>query len=113
MNAVTEAKSALEDISKIVAEGCFAHPNKLTQERVMAYALALIRVRECAGRAGMERLMNACDALAVTVSRLIEDRTSASPAKCEALTRFVAHARTMILASAKQDMDSPSISTKQ
>lgn len=107
MNAVAAAKRALEEIGDIVAEGCFAHPDKLTQERIMAYALALIRVRECAGMAGMERLMNACDALAVTVSRLLEDRTSASHAKCEALTRFVAHARSMILAPARRETDSP------
>lgn len=99
LNAVTAAKHALEEIGNIVSEGCLAHPDKLTQERIMAYALALIKLRECAGIAGMDRLMNACDALAVTVSRLLDDRTSASHAKCEAMTRFVAHARAMILAS--------------
>ncbi len=97
---VTAVMHALEKISDIVSDGCFYDPNNLTQDEILAYALALIRVRECAGMAAMDRLMNACDALAVTVSRLIEDRASASHAKCEALTQFVTHAREMILASA-------------
>lgn len=98
-DSVASAMDALAKIEDIVADGCFNHPDELTQDKILTYALALLRVRECAGMAGMERLMNACDALAVTVSRLIDDRTSACHAKCAALTQFVTHAREMILAS--------------
>lgn len=66
----------------------------------MAYALALMRLRECAGAAGFERLTNACDALAVTVAGLIEDRHCARRDTCETLTRFVSHAQAMIEMSA-------------
>jgi hypothetical protein len=96
VDSVTAIMHALEEIGDIISKGCFTHPDNLTQDVILAYALALLSVRECAGIAGKERLMNACDALAVTVSRLIEDRASASHAKCEALTQFVAHARAMI-----------------
>lgn len=101
-DSVASAMAALAKIDAIVADGCLNHPDKLTQDKILAYALALLRVRECAGMAGMQRLMNACDALAVTVSRLIDDRTSACHAKCAALTQFVTHAREMILASTSQ-----------
>lgn len=98
--SVAAAIHALDEIDGVVSDGRFTHPDHLTQDTILAYALALLRVRECAGRAGMGRLMNACDALAVTVSRLIEDRTSASQAKCETLRQFVVHAREMIHTSA-------------
>ena len=93
---VAAAVEALNDMGNLVATECFAHPDTLTEDRITAYALALMRLRECAGAAGFERLMNACDALAVTVSRLIEDRSCACHGKCETLTRFVAHAQAMI-----------------
>ena len=95
-NLVTAAVDALNDMGHIVSHQCFAHPDTLTQDRITAYALALMRLRECASAAGFERLMNACDALAVTVSRLIEDRRCACREKCETLTRFVVHAEAMI-----------------
>ena len=93
---VAAAVDALNDMGNIVSQQCFANPEALTQGRIMAYALALMRLRECAGAAGLERLMKACDALAVTVSLLIEDRSRACSGKCAALARFVAHARAMI-----------------
>lgn len=93
---VAAAVDALNDMGNIISQQCFANPEALTQGRIMAYALALMRLRECAGAAGLERLMKACDALAVTVSLLIEDRSRACSGKCAALTRFVAHARAMI-----------------
>lgn len=93
---VTAAVAALNDMGNIVSHQCFTHPDTLTEDRITAYALALMRLRECARAAGFERLMNACDALAVTVSRLIEDRSCACREKCEALTRFVVHAEAMI-----------------
>ena len=93
---VAAAVDALNDIGNIVSSQCFTQPDTLTQDRITAYALALMRLRECASAAAFERLMNACDALAVTVSRLIEDRGCACREKCEALTRFVVHAQAMI-----------------
>lgn len=93
---VAAAVDAVNDMGNIVSQQCFANPEALTQGRITAYALALIRLRECAGAAGLERLMNACDALAVTVSLLIEDQSRACSGKCAALTRFVAHAQAMI-----------------
>lgn len=93
---VAAAVDTLNDMGNIVSNLCLTNPDTLTQDRITAYALALMRLRECAGAAGFERLMNACDALAVTVSRLIEDRSCACRGKCEALTRFVVHAKTMI-----------------
>jgi hypothetical protein len=93
---VEAAVAALNDIGNIASNLCFTDPDTLTQDRITAYALALIRLRECASAAGLERLMDACDALAVTVSRLIEDRRCACRKKCEALKRFVVHAQAMI-----------------
>ncbi len=96
---------ALDTIEDIVAKGCLNHPDTLTQDEILAYALALLRLRECAGVARMERLIKACDALAVTVSCLIDDLPSASHAKCEALTRFVTHARDMIQLSSSEPVE--------
>ena len=93
---VAAAMGALDVIRTIASNHCFSHSNALTQDDILAYALALMRLRECASAAGFERLTNACDALAVTVARLIEDRNCASREKCETLTRFVAHAQAMI-----------------
>jgi len=93
---VAAAVDALNDMGNIVSNQCFTHPDTLTEDRITAYALALMRLRECASAAGLDRLMNACDALAVTVSRLIEDRRCACREKCEMLTRFVVHAEAMI-----------------
>jgi hypothetical protein len=93
---VAAAVDALNDMGNLVSGQCFTHPDTLTQDGITAYALALMRLRECASAAGCVRLVNACDALAVTVSRLIDDRSCACREKCEALTRFVMHAQAMI-----------------
>ncbi len=94
-NPITATLHALEKLEAIVSGGCLAQPDLLTPDDIQAYALALLQLRVCAGMARMERLTKACDALAVTVSGLMDDRTSANPAKCEALMRFVSHARDM------------------
>jgi hypothetical protein len=94
--AAAAVHDALAALTRTVAGPCFAHPDALTQDAITDYALTLIRLRECASAAGFERLMNACDAIAVTVSRLIDDRRCASPDKCAALRRFVVHAQAMI-----------------
>lgn len=93
---IAAAVDALNDMGNIVSHQCFTRPDTLTPDRITAYALALMRLRECASAAGFGRLMNACDALAVTVSRLIEDQGCACREKCAALTRFVVHAQAMI-----------------
>ena len=98
-DAIASTLEALNKIEVIVADGCLNRPDTLTQDDILAYALALLHLRECADDARMERLINACDALAVTVSKLIDDRSNANPTKCEALSRFVVHARDMILMS--------------
>jgi len=89
-------QDALHALAGIVSDPCFKNPDILTQDRITTYALALIQLRECASAAGFERLMNACDALAVTVSRLIDDKSCANREKCAVLSRFVVHAQEMI-----------------
>jgi len=98
--AVAGVYDALAALSRIVSGPCFSHPDALTQDAITDYALTLIRLRECACAAGFERLSNACDAIAVTVSRLIDDRHDACLENCAALTRFVVHAQAMIPATA-------------
>ncbi len=94
---------ALERISDMLSKGIAAHPERLRHD-ITAYALALLQLRESSAMAGMERLTNACDALAITVSRLIDDGSRATQAQCEALTRFAAHARAMIAMYGSQAM---------
>lgn len=98
--AVAGVHDALTALTRTVSGPCFSHPAVLTQDAITEYALTLIRLRECACAAGFERLTNACDAIAVTVSRLIDDRRCACLEKCAALTRFVVHAQAMIPATA-------------
>jgi hypothetical protein len=95
-NRVTAAIEALDGMGALVSTTCFTCPDTLTHEGITAYALALLRLRESAVEAELARLVDACDALAVTVSRLIEDRCCASRDKCDALTHFVVHAQAMI-----------------
>lgn len=97
---VAAVQDALDALARTVAGPCFSHPAALTQDAITEYALTLIRLRECACAAGFERLTNACDAIAVTVSRLIDDWRSACHENCAALTRFVVHAKAMIPATA-------------
>jgi len=98
--AAAAVHDALAALTRTVSGLYFAHPAALTQDAITDYALTLIRLRECACAAGFERLTNACDAIAVTVSRLIDDRRCACLEKCAALTRFVVHAQAMIPATA-------------
>jgi hypothetical protein len=101
---IAAVMDALDDIGGVISNQCFSHPEGLTQDAITAYALALIRLRECACAAGLERLTRACDALAVTVARLIEDKSCACHDKCTALTRFVTHAHAMIQLSVDASM---------
>ena len=97
---VAAVMDALDDVGSLISNQCFSHPDALTQDSITAYALALMQLRECACAAGLGRLTKACDALAVTVARLIEDKNCACRDKCEALTRFVTHAHAMLQLSA-------------
>jgi hypothetical protein len=108
---------ALNDMANIVSRQCHTHPDTLTQSTITTYALALIRLRECASAAGFARLMNACDALAVTVSRLIDDPDGVNREKCAALKRFIVHAQAMIQISGdsaqRQTLPNPDFRTLQ
>ncbi len=90
--AVRQALAALEAIT---AHPAFAR-GAPSQDEILGYALALMQLRECASAAGCERLANACDALAVTVARALENRDPVRCAPGVALTHFIAHARAMI-----------------
>lgn len=92
--------AALARLARIAAGPGFARPETLTWDGITDYALALIGLRECACAAGFQRLTQACDALAVTVSRLIDDRHCACQDKLLSLKRFVSHARAMLPAPA-------------
>lgn len=89
-------ETALAALEAVAARPAFSQPDALVQDDVLAYALVLMRLRDSAHAAGLVRLTQACDALSVTVARLIENCTSARCDQCGALTRFVAHARAML-----------------
>ncbi|MCA1978057.1 MAG: hypothetical protein LDL19_02360 [Thiobacillus sp.] len=74
----------------------FSRSDDLAHDDVLAYALALMRLRDSAHAAGLARLVRACDALAVTVAQLIEHGAAARCEHCDTLTRFAAHARAMV-----------------
>lgn len=99
--------AALGQLARIVAGPGFARPESLTWDGITDYALALIRLREAACAAGCERLTQACDALAVTVSRLIDDRHCTCQDKLLSLKRFVSHARAMLPAPASPAVQQP------
>lgn len=92
--AATEA--SLDALATLVSAPCLHHTEPLNHEHVMAYALGLMRLRESAAADGLQRLTMACDAIAVTVSRLIDDPSPPCDTQCETLTRFVRHARAML-----------------
>jgi hypothetical protein len=94
-------ESALAALETVAARPAFARPEGLTQDAVLAYALALMQLRDSAYATGRTRLTQACDALSVTVARLIDHCASARCDQCAALTRFVAHARAMLLMPAE------------
>lgn len=93
---ISAVLDALDRLENVVTMHCVKSPDAMTPDGITSYALALLNLRECAGAAGFDRLIKACDALAVTVSRLIEDKSSARPDTCEALARFTTHARAMM-----------------
>ena len=93
---IASVLDALGGLENVVAKYCVKSPDALTADGITSYALALLNLRESAGAARLDRLIKACDALAVTVSRLIEDKSCANPDSCEALARFTKHAREMI-----------------
>lgn len=92
--AVLAALAALEAVA---ARPAFTRPDGLTNDDVLDFALTLLRLRDSAHAASQLRLTQACDALSVTVARLIENCTPVRCDQCGALTRFVAHARAMLL----------------
>lgn len=95
-DACLTVESALAALEAVAAGSAFAQPEALTQDEVLAYALALMQLRDSAHAAGRTRLTQACDALSVTVARLIDQCASARCDSCGTLTRFVVHARAML-----------------
>ncbi len=95
-DALAPVLSALEAIETVLSQPCFAHPGALDQDGILAYALALMQLRERANTAGCVRLTDACDALAVTVAELIEDHAPGHPGQWESLKQFAVHVRAMI-----------------
>ncbi|KAB2319975.1 hypothetical protein F8A86_08145 [Betaproteobacteria bacterium SCN1] len=94
-DALAPVLSALETVEAVVSRPGFAHPGALDRDTVNAYALALMRLRECADAAGCARLTDACDALAVTVAALIEHSVPGHPGRWQTLKQFAVHARAM------------------
>lgn len=96
VDACLTVESALAALETVAAQPVFAGARALTPDDVLAYALALMRLRDSAEASGRLRLTQACDALSVTVARLIERCDTARCDQCAALTRFVVHARAML-----------------
>lgn len=93
---VVALHDSLNELADIVSGPSFAKPDSLNSDIITRYALALMRLREYASAAMFERLTKACDALGLTVSRLIDDPSCAAHEKLAALKRFVVHAREMV-----------------
>lgn len=88
MEPATAVLHALEEISALVAEGGFSHPDASTQDGVLRYAMALMGLRDNAAAAGLDRLAAACDALSPVLARLMETESKASSDDCAALSGF-------------------------
>jgi hypothetical protein len=54
---IAAAVHAVDDMGNIISHQCAVDPETLTRDRITAYALAPIRLRECASAAGLERLI--------------------------------------------------------
>ena len=93
--ACLTVEAALASLVEIASRPAFSPPAAPGQEDVLAYALALMRLRESAHAAGRARLTLACDALSVTVARLLDRCGRDHCEQCAALKRFVAHAQAM------------------
>lgn len=89
-------RAALTEMEAMVARSSFADSGIPGQEEILGYALALMRLRESASAVGCARLADACDALAVTVARLIDRRGPGHRDPCAALRHFASHARAMV-----------------
>lgn len=96
LEACLTVEAALAALESVVTRPAFAETDRLAPDDVLAYALALMRLRESAEESGRVRLTQACDALSVTVARLIDRCDAARCDQCAGLTRFVAHARAML-----------------
>jgi hypothetical protein len=94
--ACLTVESALAALEVVAARPSFIRPGGLMQDDVLAYALALMHLRDSAHAAGRARLTRACDALSVTVARLLDRCTQDHCEQCAALKRFIAHAHAML-----------------
>lgn len=94
--ACLTVEAALASLAAIAERPSFDLAGAPGEGDVLAYALALMRLRESAHAAGRTRLMLACDALSVTVARLLERCNQAHCEQCAALRRFIVHAQAML-----------------
>lgn len=89
-------EAALASLAEIAERPSFDLAGAPGEGDVLAYALALMRLRDSAHAADCMRLMRACDALSVTVARLLEHCNQPHCEQCAALRRFVVHAQAML-----------------
>lgn len=94
--ACLTVEAALASLAEIAGRPAFSPPASPGQEDVLAYALALMHLRESSHAAGRARLTLACDALSVTVARLLDRCGREHCEQCAVLKRFVAHAQAML-----------------
>ncbi|HQT01330.1 hypothetical protein [Acidovorax sp.] len=95
-DACLTVEAALASLVEIASRPSFGSSVSPGQDDVLAYALALMHLRDSAHAAGRARLTLACDALSVTVARLLDRSTQVHCEQCEALKHFVAHAQAML-----------------
>ena len=95
-DACLTVEAALASLAEVAARPAFSQSSLPLQDDVLAYALALMHLRDSAHAAGRVRLTLACDALSVTVARLLDRCTQARCEPCAALTLFIAHAQAML-----------------
>lgn len=94
--ACLTVEAALAALADIAARPAFGQADALKPDDVLAYALALMQLRDSAHAAGRTRLTLACDALSVTVARLLERCAETHCGQCSALKQFVVHAQAML-----------------
>lgn len=92
---------ALNLLAQYAARLDFTRTDCVSQDRckeaLKRYALSLIRLRECAQAAHLNRLTRACDAMAITLSNILDQPVNRIGWRdCHALSLFVTHARTML-----------------
>ena len=101
VSPLQRVSTALNLLSQYAARLDFTRTDHVSQQRckdaLKRYALSLIRLRECAQAAQLKRLTRACDAMAITLSHILDQPVNRIGWRdCHALSLFVTHARTML-----------------